>query len=138
MTDALFELREVTRRYGNAVALEPLTLSISRGERVALLGTSGSGKSTVLRLLMGLVSPSTGEVRFDGQPLTSSARHRMGYVIQSGGLFPHLTAAQNVALLPEQLGWSRERISARTSELSAMVRLEAAQLLRHPAALSGG
>src|SRR4028118_563184 len=98
-------LKGVSRKYGHAVALHPTTLSIESAKTTALIGPSGCGKSTILRLILGLLEPTSGVVEFEGKPVSSSnaldLRRRMGYVIQDGGLFPHLTAAQNVLLMAE-------------------------------------
>src|SRR5690349_396543 len=115
-TGSMFALAGVTKRYGGQVALE-VSLEIPRGAVTVLLGPSGSGKSTLLRLLVGLLAPDAGEVLFDGRPLHADlvgARRRMGYVIQDGGLFPHLTSAENV-LLPARAA-ERERARARIAE----------------------
>jgi osmoprotectant transport system ATP-binding protein len=96
----VFQLRRVRKTYAGVVALETVSLNIARGDVTALIGSSGSGKSTVLRLLTGLVSPDAGQVWFDGRPLQAQdlqqARRHMGYVIQEGGLFPHLSARGNL------------------------------------------
>ena len=138
----MFELRGVDKRYGRTIALEGLDLRIGPGSTTALIGPSGAGKSTVLRMLIGLEWPDHGQVRFDGEPLRREAlleqRRRVGYVIQEGGLFPHLTAAGNVALLARTLGWSRGRIQARMEELAVLCQLPADALARFPAQLSGG
>ena len=138
----MFELCRVGKRYGDVVAIDTLSLAFARGAVTALIGSSGSGKSTVLRLLTGLVRPDTGEVRFDGRALAAQdleqARQRMGYVIQEGGLFPHLTALGNLALLPGHLGWPASRSRERAAELADLVRLPAGLLARFPAELSGG
>lgn len=138
----MFELRGVAKRYGQAVALDGIDLHIAAGGTTALIGSSGAGKSTVLRMLIGLEWPDRGEVRFDGEPLQRARllqqRRRVGYVIQEGGLFPHLTAAGNVALLPRTLGWDRSRIESRMHELAALCHLPVDALQRYPAQLSGG
>lgn len=138
----LFDLCRVVKRYGDTPAIDGLTLAFARGAVTALIGSSGSGKSTLLRLLTGLVRPDTGEVRFDGRALAArdleQARQRMGYVIQEGGLFPHLTAFGNLALLPRHLGWSSGRVRTRAGELAALVRLPLPLLQHYPAELSGG
>jgi osmoprotectant transport system ATP-binding protein len=122
--------------------LDGVTVEVDRGARVALIGPSGCGKSTALRVLLGLVTPDAGVVAIDGVPVTPRAapalRRRVGYVIQDGGLFPHLTARGNVALLPRHLGWTSARIADRTAELSELVRLADGALDRHPVELSGG
>lgn len=137
-----YSLQGVTRAYGAVRAVDGLTLAIARGETTALIGSSGSGKSTVLRLLLGLEWPDAGEVRRDGIALRREAlleeRRRVGYVIQEGGLFPHLTVLGNLALLPGYLGWSRSRIHRRALELAELARLPSGLLERFPAELSGG
>ena len=138
----MLELHDVAKSFGTVQAIARLTLCIPPGETCALIGPSGSGKSTLLRLMIGLVSPDAGTVRVDGKLLeaTSSVelRLRMGYVIQDGGLFPHLTAEQNVGLQARYLGWPAARIAARMAELAEMTRLPRAALHRYPVQLSGG
>jgi osmoprotectant transport system ATP-binding protein len=134
----MFEARGLTVRFGSTAALSEVSFAPSRGTTV-LIGPSGCGKSTLLRALIGLVTPETGDVLFNGAPVggaLAQARHATGYVIQSGGLFPHLTARRNVTLLAEHLG--RAGTDARVAELAALVRLEEALLARYPAELSGG
>jgi osmoprotectant transport system ATP-binding protein len=137
-----FDLRAVTKRFGDKIALQPTTLELAAGGSLALLGTSGCGKSTLLRILIGLITPDAGTVEVLGTPVTHATvfelRRRIGYVIQDGGLFPHLSARDNVALMPRRLGWSADRVDARLAELADLVRLEPALLLRFPAELSGG
>ena len=138
----MFELRQVSKRYGPTIALDALDLSIAAGRTTALIGPSGAGKSSVLRMLVGLEWPDSGQVRFDGEPLRRETlleqRRRIGYVIQEGGLFPHLTGAGNAALLARTLGWDHPRIEARLRELADLCRLPFAVLSRYPAELSGG
>jgi osmoprotectant transport system ATP-binding protein len=132
----------VAKRYGEATVLHPTSLSLGRGERVALIGPSGSGKSTLLRTVLGLVEPDAGRVLFDGievGPSTVRAvRRRCGYVISDGGLFPHLTAGGNVTLVARRLAWTTARIEERLGSLLALVRLERDLLARYPEQLSGG
>lgn len=138
----MFELRQACKRHGAIRAVDDLTLALERGATTALIGSSGSGKSTVLRMLVGLMRPDTGMVLFNGHPLTAAGlpevRRNIGYVIQEGGLFPHLTAAGNLALLPRHLGWSPARIAQRGLELAELTHLPADALRRYPAELSGG
>ncbi|MBN6152182.1 ATP-binding cassette domain-containing protein [Xanthomonas sp. AmX2] len=138
----MFELHRVTRRYGDTLALDQVDLTIEPGRTTALIGPSGAGKSSVLRLLVGLEWPDQGEVRFAGEPLQRATllaqRRRIGYVIQEGGLFPHLSARDNAAILAQTLGWARPRIDARLRELAELCRLPEALLARYPAELSGG
>jgi osmoprotectant transport system ATP-binding protein len=135
----MFELSEVTVTFGSTRALAPTSLTIGSGETLVLLGPSGSGKSTLLRTLAGL-APFTGTLRFVGAAVTDwrEVRRRLGYVIQDGGLFPHLTARGNVTLMAGELGWPAKRTAARVDELAALVALDASQLDRFPAELSGG
>ena len=137
-TSPVFELRGAARRYGGREGVGPIDLSIAAGSTTVLLGTSGAGKSTLLRLLNGLVAPDQGQVLFRGRPLEEKSRLEMGYVVQGGGLFPHLTAEQNVALVARFLRWDEARVQARVRDLSALVQLPAGALSRYPAQLSGG
>jgi osmoprotectant transport system ATP-binding protein len=138
----MLELCQVSKRYGKVQALAPADLVTERSRTTVLIGSSGSGKSTLLRIMIGLIEPDSGEVRVDGQRLSSQnaleLRHRMGYVIQDGGLFPHLDARGNAALLARHLGWTRERIESRLLELLELTHLRADVLERYPTQLSGG
>lgn len=138
----MFHLSGVGKSYTGRAALGPVTLELPTGRTTVLIGPSGCGKSTLLRLLIGLLQPDVGEVTFDGMPVTPETvrqvRRRTGYVIQDGGLFPHLTARSNVALMARHLGWDRARIDARVHELAALTRLPADGLDRYPHQLSGG
>ncbi|MGD8331018.1 MAG: ATP-binding cassette domain-containing protein [Acidobacteriota bacterium] len=138
----MLELRGVSKAFGSTVAVQRLDLVVDRGRTTALIGPSGCGKSTLVRLMIGLLSPDRGEVIFDDQPLTPgnvvAARRRMGYVIQDGGLFPHLTARRNVTLMARHLGWPAERIGQRVDELTALTHFPAEGLERYPVQLSGG
>jgi osmoprotectant transport system ATP-binding protein len=137
---AMLELKGAYKRYGAVEALRPTDLVIERGRTTVLIGTSGCGKSTLLRLLLGLIRPDGGEVWFDGAPLSpsESLRRRLGYVVQDGGLFPHLTAQGNVSLVARHLAWEKKRIANRIDELSQLVQLEKHMLERYPVQLSGG
>lgn len=135
-------LRNVTKTFDTTRAVDDVSLGITEGETTVLIGPSGCGKSTLLRLIIGLIQPDAGTVAVDGSPLADSdmraLRHRMGYVIQEGGLFPHLSARENVALLPRHLGWSTQRIEERIRTLVDLVQLPAERLSVHPPQLSGG
>lgn len=137
-----FALERVSKRYGDFMALDDVSLDFASGSTTALIGTSGAGKSTVLRLLLGLDWPDQGAVRVAGQILQHAdvlaLRRRVGYVIQDGGLFPHLTVQGNLALLPRYLGWSAEQVHARAAELAELTHLSPDLLERYPAELSGG
>lgn len=132
----------VSKVYGGRTVLQPTTLTVEQGQSLALIGTSGCGKSTLLRLVIGLIQPDAGQISLDGTVLTPKnirqVRLRMGYVIQDGGLFPHLTSSQNVTLVAKQQGWQEETMKSRMEELAALVHLPADLLPRFPAELSGG
>ena len=138
----MLELQNITKSFSGAVALRPLSLSIEPGRTTVLIGPSGCGKSTMLRILVGLVEADAGKVLFDGTEMTRQTlkelRTRMGYVIQSGGLFPHLTALQNLAMQPRYQGWDDERIFARAEHLLELTQLDADLLHKYPQQLSGG
>src|SRR5437660_1488777 len=138
----MLDLVGVSKTFGPTAALHPIDLALPPGRTTVLLGPSGCGKSTLLRLMVGLLRPDAGEVRFGDVPLTPDnvldVRRRMGYVVQDGGLFPHLTAAENVGLLARYLRWPAARIDARIAELAALARLPPDCLVRYPAQLSGG
>ena len=124
-------------------ALRDLTLDVGRGETLVLLGRSGSGKTTTLKLLNALVLPTSGEVVVEGRATREWEPHRLrrriGYVIQDIGLFPHFTVERNVALLPSLERWAPERVRARVDEMLSLVGLEPASFLhRYPRELSGG
>jgi osmoprotectant transport system ATP-binding protein len=132
----------VAKSFGASIALAPTTLAFETGRTTVLIGPSGCGKTTLLRLLLGLIEPDSGRVLVDGQPLTpanaEAVRHRIGYVIQEGGLFPHLTAAGNVALLARHLRHEEAWIASRLHELAELVRLPMDLMGRFPGNLSGG
>jgi osmoprotectant transport system ATP-binding protein len=135
-------MEHASKRYGSVLALDDITLTFAAGSTTALIGSSGSGKSTVLRLLLGLDWADQGRVLADGRALQRddvlALRRRVGYVIQDGGLFPHLTALGNLELLPRHLGWSTQKIRQRAQELATLTHLPQAVLERYPAELSGG
>ena len=138
----MFTLEAVTKRFETTTAVEDLSLAVDAGTTTVLIGPSGCGKSTTLRLMNGLLRPDAGTVRFEGEAVTPETarrlRQRMGYVIQEGGLFPHLTARANVTLMARHLGWADGRIRDRVRDLTALVRLPPSRLDDYPAQLSGG
>jgi osmoprotectant transport system ATP-binding protein len=138
----VLELLGVRKRFAGVEVLRGIDVSVPAGRTTVLIGPSGCGKSTVLRLMIGLAHPDAGEVRFDGAAIAprhvQAIRRRMGYVIQDGGLFPHLTARDNVTLMARHLGWSPARIDQRVAELVGLTRFPPDALGRFPAQLSGG
>jgi len=138
----MIHLDAVTKRYGSVYAVREVTLTAAAEATTVLIGPSGSGKSTLLRLMIGLTRPDAGAVTVDGRRLTTSTaqalRRRMGYVIQEGGLFPHLTGRANVALMAHHLDWPQARIDSRIDELTQLVQLDSDRLARYPTELSGG
>jgi osmoprotectant transport system ATP-binding protein len=140
--NALVQLSGVSKTYGNAIALHPTDLEFRRGRTTALIGPSGCGKSTLLRLIIRLLDPDGGTIHFDGAPVTAAniadLRRRIGYVIQDGGLFPHLTAHKNILLMAAHLKWRDEKMRDRLAELCALTRFPESALDRFPLELSGG
>ena len=140
--NALVQLSGVTKTYGDSVALHSTDLDFARAKTTVLIGPSGCGKSTVLRLIIRLLDPDAGTIRFDGAAITpaniSAFRRRIGYVIQDGGLFPHLTARRNVLLMATHLKWPAGKTESRLSELCALTRFPEEALNRFPLELSGG
>lgn len=138
----MISVENVSKRYAQAVALTALTFAFRPYTTTVLIGPSGCGKSTVLRMLAGLVLPDSGRVIVNDVELTnanlSGLRQQMGYVIQDGGLFPHLTARDNVTLLARHLHRDNDSIKQRLTQLSDLVRLPSALLERYPRQLSGG
>ncbi len=139
---ALVQLAGVSKTFGDAAAVHAVDLSVERGRTTVLIGPSGCGKSTLLRLIIGLLEPDTGEIQFDGTQLRPDkidiVRRRVGYVIQEGGLFPHLTAQGNILLMARHLGRADNEMRARLSELCALTRFPENLLDRYPLELSGG
>ena len=138
----MLELIQVSKCYGSTVALAATDLMVPAGQTTVLIGPSGCGKSTLLRLVAGLVRSDSGSIRVGGTPVTPEnldvVRRRMGYVIQEGGLFPHLTVRRNATLMAEHLKWPAARIEQRLQTLTEMVRLSPELWPRYPLELSGG
>lgn len=136
----MIHLQGVTKRYGHRVALHPTDLEVPEGEITALIGPSGCGKSTLIRTVLGLIEPDGGKVTVAGADVTPATaqevRRKVGYVIQDGGLFPHLTARENVTLMARHLNVSG--FEARVTELAELTKLPADALDRYPVELSGG
>jgi osmoprotectant transport system ATP-binding protein len=138
----MLELINVSKRYGHLVAIEPTDLLLEAEKTYVLIGPSGCGKSTLLKLTIGLVSSDTGSVRIAGEELADAnvlrLRQRIGYVIQDGGLFPHMTARDNVSLVARYLSWERNQIDQRLDELAELTQFPRDGLNRYPVQLSGG
>jgi len=138
----MIKLRSVSRTFGTTVALHETNLDVSAGKTTVLIGPSGCGKSTILRLIIGLLEPTSGTIEIDGDRVTPtnilSLRRRIGYVIQEGGLFAHLTARQNVLLMAKHLKEPVERMETRLLELCELTHFPESALKRYPVELSGG
>ncbi len=132
----------VSKAFDGTTVVHPFSLSIAPGEVVVLLGPSGCGKTTILRMVAGLISPTGGKIEVDALPLNvqtiGAVRRKLGYVIQEGGLFPHLTGVENVTLMARHEGWPRKRIDDRLAELVEMTQFPQNGLSRYPNELSGG
>jgi len=139
---ALIKLVDVSKHYAGATALHSIDLSIERGKTTVLIGPSGCGKSTLLRLIIGLIEADSGSTEFNGEPIISGTignlRRRIGYVIQEGGLFPHLTARANVLLMARHIGKSEDEMQKKLAELCELTRFSVNLLSRYPVELSGG
>ena len=139
----MIEASNLTKVFGNVTAVDRVSFFVGKGETLGLIGTSGCGKTTLLRMINSLIEPTAGTVLIDGRDIRGAdpvaLRRRIGYVIQDVGLFPHYTVEQNVAVVPGLLGWERERIRTRTRELLEMVGLSPGDFMdRLPDELSGG
>lgn len=138
----MIHIQNVSKSLGGARVLENFSLTVERGEAAALLGLSGSGKTTALKLITGLHLPDTGKITVDGVELHGGTlkeiRKKIGYVIQDGGLFPHLTAWENITIAAGEAGLSGEKLRERVSELSRMTKISEDLLSRYPRELSGG
>jgi len=139
---ALVNLVDVSKHYAGATALHSTNLSVERGKTTVLIGPSGCGKSTLLRLIIRLIEPDSGSIEFDDELITSdiigTLRRRIGYVIQEGGLFPHLTARANVLLMARHVGKPEDKMQNRLAELCELTRFSVNLLSRYPVELSGG
>jgi len=136
------KLNHITKSFNSLKALRGISCVFRKGKTSGLIGPSGCGKSTMLRLMVGLSQPDNGTIEIDNELLTASnltsVRRKLGYVIQDGGLFPHLTTSDNISLIARQIGWSAEKISNRIEELTLLTKFPKAALTRFPAEISGG
>jgi len=135
-------LNNISKAFDETEALKKVSLEIENKKTTVLIGPSGCGKSTLIRILTGIIKPDTGQVSINDSILTPSnirdLRLKMGYVIQEGGLFPHLTAEENVSLLAGYLGWEKRRIDERIKELAELTKFPQEGFSKFPAELSGG
>ncbi|MFH7587710.1 ABC transporter ATP-binding protein [Oceanimonas smirnovii] len=139
----MIEVKNLSKQFGRQTAVKELSFRVDSGRVCALVGTSGCGKSTTLRMLNRLIEPNSGEIFIQEQKVTTipaeQLRRRIGYAIQGVGLFPHQTIARNIATVPRLLGWSKADIDARVSELLSLFRLDPATFAgKYPHQLSGG
>lgn len=139
----MITLRDVTKRYGEVTAVDGVSFEVPSGEVCVLIGPSGCGKTTTLRMINRLIEPTAGTIEIDGQDVMGARpeelRRHIGYVIQSVGLFPHLTVAENVATVPKLLGWEKKRYEPKVRELLGIVGLPPAEYAgKYPRQLSGG
>ena len=139
---SMIHIKHVTKIFGTETALDQFSLHIQAGKLTVLIGPSGCGKSTLLKLLMGLDAADSGDIQWNSPMNAVSSqlelRRKIGYVIQEGGLFPHLSAKKNVTLAARFLGWDPEKINSRIFELCDLVQLDVAFLEKYPVQLSGG
>ncbi len=139
----MIEVTALTKKFNGVTAVDEVSLSVAKGETLILLGTSGCGKTTTLKMINRLIEPTAGNILVAGADIRrqkpEQLRQRIGYVIQNIGLFPHYTIAQNIATVPELLGWNKKRVAERTHELLTMLGLPPEDFLhRYPRELSGG
>ncbi len=139
----MIRLEQVTKRYGDTVAVNDLSLEVSKGELCVLIGPSGCGKTTTLRMINRLIKPSAGSIFINGQDTAGidaeKLRLSIGYAIQSVGLFPHMTVSDNIAVVPQLLHWEKSRIARRVEQLLELVGLKPSEYARkYPNQLSGG
>ncbi|SMH62160.1 ABC transporter ATP-binding protein [Azospirillum agricola] len=139
----MIALERVTKRFGSWTAVDAVSLTVEEGEFLVLVGPSGSGKSTLLRMMNRLIAPDSGTIRVEGADIAGlppeALRRRMGYVIQSVGLFPHWTVERNIATVPDLLGWPKARVRDRVTELLELLKLDPRRFrAAYPHQLSGG
>lgn len=138
----MIKAENLVKRFGDAAAVNGISFEVKEGENLILLGTSGCGKTTTLRMINRLIEPDSGTVYINGSDIRRSEpeilRRGIGYVLQSHGLFPHYTVAENIAIVPKLLKWKKEDIQRRSEELFGKLNLDLSLADKYPAALSGG
>src|SRR5919106_2904514 len=144
MSETMISLKSVSKRFGNSAetAVQDLSMDVGQGETVVLVGPSGCGKTTTMKMINRLVEPTSGTITVDGTDVLNQdpvrLRRSIGYVIQSIGLLPHRTVAENIGTVPHLEGWDQKRIDQRTEELTTIFELDPSMLERYPSELSGG
>jgi osmoprotectant transport system ATP-binding protein len=138
----MISVQQLSKHYGNIKAVDQISFEVNEHENLILLGTSGCGKTTTLKMLNRLIEPTSGEVFFDGKNIKEQSpenlRRGIGYVLQNTGLFPHYTIAENIAIVPRLLKWDKVKIESRINELLEKLHLPADSLQKYPSQLSGG
>ncbi|MDO5078589.1 MAG: ABC transporter ATP-binding protein [Streptococcus minor] len=142
-TETIISFQEVSKVYNEKTVVDQVSLAIQKGEFITILGTSGSGKTTILKMMNRLIEPTSGKILFEGEDLSQldavSLRRRVGYVVQQIGLFPHMTIGENIATVPKLLKWNQAEINARVKELMNLIQLPYEEYSnRYPKELSGG
>ena len=143
MTKTSIQFKHVQKSFGDNLVIPDLSFTVQEGEFVTILGSSGSGKTTLLKMINGLLTPSAGKILIGGKKLADQdlvdLRRHIGYVVQQIGLFPHMTIAQNIGVVPKMLNWPHEKIVSRVTELLKLVQLDPESFAdRYPSQLSGG
>jgi len=138
----MIKVEHLSKHYGQAKAVHDISFEVAEGDNLVLLGTSGCGKTTTLKMLNRLIEPTSGKIWINGQGINSESpellRRGIGYVLQNTGLFPHYTIAENIAVVPGLLNWDKQRIQNRTQELIQKLHLPPDVLQKYPQELSGG
>jgi osmoprotectant transport system ATP-binding protein len=138
----MIEVKNITKTFGEFTAVDNISFTIQEGETLVLLGRSGCGKTTLLKMINRLIEPGSGEIYINGENICNGApeqlRRKIGYVFQNTGLFPHYTIAENIAIVPRLLGWDKDKVHQRTLSLLQKLHLTADHLSSYPHQLSGG
>lgn len=138
----MIKVQNLSKQYGQTKAVDDISFEVAEGENLILLGTSGCGKTTMLKMINRLIEPTSGKVLINGEDVTHQPpellRRNIGYVLQNTGLFPHYTVGENIAIVPKLLNWDNKRITDRTHELLEKLHLPADFLNKYPNQLSGG
>jgi osmoprotectant transport system ATP-binding protein len=138
----MIKVEQLSKHFGSVKAVDNISFEVNEGETMVLLGTSGCGKTTTLKMLNRLIEPSSGTIQINGKDIFEQSpealRRGIGYVLQNTGLFPHYTVAENIAVVPQLLKWDKEKIKTRTAELLEKLHLSANYLNVYPNELSGG